>query len=75
VTEGLRSEHTKKAYAIAFNHFLDVTIKNKDLRILLYTKHSALESKIIDHITQLKDVEGIKLSQHNGASFRHIPFL
>jgi hypothetical protein len=24
VTEGLRSEHTKKAYANTFNHFLDV---------------------------------------------------
>jgi integrase len=57
VTEGLRSEHTKKAYANAFNHFLDVTIKNRDL--LLDTKHSALEPKIIDHITQLKDVEGL----------------
>jgi hypothetical protein len=30
VTEGLRSEHTKKAYANAFNHFLNMTIKNKD---------------------------------------------
>lgn len=73
VTEGLRSEHTKKAYANAFNHFLDVTIKNRDLRFLLDTKHSALGPKIIDHITQLKEVEGLSYRStmvHLSAIFR-----
>jgi integrase len=58
VTEGLKSKHTKVAYRIAFNHFLKVTIKNDgNLRALLDTKQNVIESKIIDHITYLKDVE------------------
>ena len=59
VTEGLKSKHTKIAYRIAFNHFLDITIKSKDVRALLNTKQNVVESKIIDHITYLKDVEGL----------------
>lgn len=46
VTEGLRSEHTKKAYANAFN--LDVTIKNRDScltqSILLWSPRSLITS-------------------------------
>ncbi|MGH9925899.1 MAG: tyrosine-type recombinase/integrase [Nitrososphaeraceae archaeon] len=59
VTEGLKSKHTKIAYRIAFNHFLDVTIKSKDRRALLNTKQNVIENRIIDHITYLKDVEGL----------------
>jgi integrase len=73
VTEGLRSDHTKKAYANTFNHLLDVTIKYRDFRFLLDTKHSALGPRIIDHITQLKDVEGLSYRStmvHLSAIFR-----
>lgn len=59
VTRGLKSKHTKTAYRIAFNHFQDVTIKSKDLRALLDTKQNVIEDKIIDHITSLKDGEGL----------------
>lgn len=59
VTEGLKSKHTKIAYRITFNHFLDVTIKSKDRRALLNTKQNVIENRIIDHITYLKDVEGL----------------
>lgn len=59
VTEGLKSKHTKTAYRIAFNHFLEITIKSRDLRALLDTKQKVIEDKIIDHLTYLKDVEGL----------------
>jgi integrase len=59
VTGGLKSKHTKTAYRIAFNHFLEIRIKSKDLRALLDTKRNVTEDKIIDHITYLKDVEGL----------------
>jgi RecG-like helicase len=57
VTEGLKSRDTKKVYQCAFNHFLEVTIKNQDRRALLNTKQSVVEGKIIDHVNHLKDVE------------------
>jgi len=59
VTEGLKSKYTKTAYQIAFSHFLDITIKSKDLRALLDTKQNIIEDKIIDHLTYLNDVEGL----------------
>lgn len=59
MTEGLKSKYTKTAYQIAFNHFLDITIKSKDLRALLDTKQNIIEDKIIDHLTYLNDVEGL----------------
>lgn len=57
VTDGLKSNHTKEAYRIAFNHFLKVTVKNDNRRALLDTKQNVIESKIIDHIIYLKDVQ------------------
>lgn len=57
VTEGLKSHHTKRAYHLAFNHFLRTTVKSDDLRTLLNTKQSVIESKIIDHIVYIKDVQ------------------
>lgn len=59
VTRGLKSEHTKRSYRQGFNNFLKATVKNDDPRILLDTKQSVIESKIIDHITYLKDVQGL----------------
>ena len=56
ITDGLRSKYTKISYRVAFNHFLDETIKHRDLRALLNTKQSVVESKIIDHVMYLKDV-------------------
>ena len=41
-TNGLTSPHTKRAYRLAFNHFIKTTVKNKDLRILLDTKQNAV---------------------------------
>jgi integrase len=58
VTEGLKSPHTIKAYRIAFEIFLKTTkVKNDDanLQALLDTKQNVIESKIIDHISYLKD--------------------
>jgi integrase len=57
ITAGLKSEHTKRAYSKAFDRFLKTTIKSDDCRALLDTKQSVIESKIIDHITYLKDVQ------------------
>lgn len=59
MTEGLQSKHTKIAYWIAFNHFLDITIKSKDRHALPDTKQKVIEDKIIDHITYLKAIEGL----------------
>lgn len=56
ITDGLKSKYTKISYRVAFNHFLDETIKHRDLRALLNTKQSVVESKIIDHVMYLKDV-------------------
>jgi hypothetical protein len=57
---------------MAFNHFLDVTIANKDLSALLNTKQSVIESKIIDYVTYLKHVERLTyrtISVHLSAIF------
>jgi integrase len=51
------SPQTKQTYRLAFEHFLKVTLKNDDLRMLLDTKPSVIESKVIDHIIRLRDVE------------------
>jgi hypothetical protein len=59
VTDGQKSKHTKRTHRVAFNHFLNVTVKNTDRRALLNTKQSVIESKIIDHVAYLKDVEGL----------------
>jgi integrase len=72
VIAGLKSKHTKRAYYMAFNHFLDVIIKSKDLSALLNTKQSVIESKIIDYVTYLKDVEKLTyrtISVHLSAIF------
>ena len=57
VTEGLKSRHTKEAYSLAFNQFIKVTVKSDNLRALLDTKQNVIESKIIDHIIHLRDVQ------------------
>jgi integrase len=57
VTDGLKSPHTKRAYSLAYDHFIDTTVKSDDRRALLDTKQDVIESKIIDHITYLKDVQ------------------
>lgn len=59
VTDGLKSPHTKRAYSLAYDHFIDTTVKSDDRRALLDTKQDVIESKIIDHITYLKDVQHI----------------
>jgi integrase len=72
VIAGLKSKHTKRAYHMAFNHFLDKTVKSKDLSALLNTKQSVIESKIIDYVTYLKDVERLTyrtISVHLSAIF------
>jgi integrase len=57
VTDGLTSPSSKETYRLAFNHFIKTTIKNDDLRTLINTKQYVVESKVIDHITYLKDVK------------------
>jgi hypothetical protein len=59
VTDGLKSKYTKITYDVAFNRFLNVAVGNDNLRSLLDTKPSVIESKIIDHVNYLKDIEGL----------------
>ena len=56
-TDGLTSAYTIHTYNQAFNRFIQITIKNDNFRILLDTKQSVVESKIIDHIKYLKDTQ------------------
>ena len=56
-TDGLTSPSTKRAYHLSFNHFIKTTVKNDNLRALLDTKQNVIESKIIDHITYLSEVQ------------------
>ncbi len=55
--DGLTSNYTTNTYRNAFNHFIKITVKNDNLRILLDTKQSVVESKIIDHIKYLNEVQ------------------
>jgi integrase len=55
--DGLTSNYTKNTYHNVFEHFIKITVKNKDLRVLLDTKQSVIESKIIDHIKYLHEVQ------------------
>jgi integrase len=54
--DGLTSNYTKNTIIIN-DHFSKTTVKNKDLRVLLDTKQSVVESKIIDHIKYLHEVQ------------------
>src|SRR5918994_1368971 len=54
--DGLTSNYTKYTYHNTFDYFIKTTVKNKDLRALLDTKQSVIESKIIDHIRYLHEV-------------------
>jgi integrase len=56
-TDGLTSLATKQMYHLAFNHFIKTNVRNDNLRALLDTKQSVIESRIIDHLTYLKDVQ------------------
>jgi hypothetical protein len=51
--DGLISSYTRSTYRNAFNLFINVTVKNDNLRVLLDTKQSVVESKVIDHIKYL----------------------
>jgi len=62
VTEGLKSKYTKDTYRIAFQTFLNETVKNPDLGALLDLKTSVIEMKIISHIEYLKKVKKVRLS-------------
>lgn len=55
--DGLTSNYTKNTYRNAFNHFIKITVKKENLRVLLDTKQSVVESKIIDHIKYLNEVQ------------------
>ena len=57
VTDGLKSPQTKDTYRLAFEHFLKVTVGNDNLRALIDTRQNVIESKIIDHIIHLRDVQ------------------
>jgi hypothetical protein len=54
VTEGLKSNFTKATYRITFQTFINETVKNPDLGVLLDLKTSVIESKIISLIKYLK---------------------
>jgi integrase len=55
--DGLTSNYTKNTYRNAFNHFIKITLKNDNVKVLLDTKQSVVESKIIDHIKYLNEVQ------------------
>ena len=56
-TDGLTSPSTKRAYRLSFNHFIKTIVKNDNRRELLDTMQNEIESKIIDHITHLNEVQ------------------
>ena len=62
VTEGLKSHPTRDTYRIAFQIFLNDTVKNQDLSTLLDLKLTVIESKIISHIEYLRNVKKVKHS-------------
>ncbi|MGB8085242.1 MAG: hypothetical protein WCF07_03000, partial [Nitrososphaeraceae archaeon] len=62
VTEGLKSQATRDTYRIAFQIFLNDTVKNQDLSTLLDLKLTVIESKIISHIEYLRNVKKVKHS-------------
>jgi hypothetical protein len=51
------SNCTKSTYCNVFNHFIKTTVKNDNLKALLDTKQNVIESKIIDHIKYLHEVQ------------------
>jgi integrase len=55
--DGLTSNYTKNTYRNTFNHFIKITVKNDNRRVLLDTKQSVVESKIINHIKYLNEVQ------------------
>jgi RecG-like helicase len=72
VTEGLKSAQTVKAYQQAFEIFLKATVKHRDLQGLLDTKQNVIESKIIDHISYLKDgrkLTHLSIKMHHSGIF------
>lgn len=62
VTEGLPSPHSKRVYLYTFNHFIKTTVKDDNVRTLLNTKQSVVESKIIDHMNYLKNIQHLSYS-------------
>lgn len=55
--DGLTSNYTRNTYRNAFDHFIKITAKNDNLRVLLDTKQSVIESRIIGHIKYLNEVQ------------------
>jgi integrase len=55
--DGLTSSYTKNTYRYAFDNFIKITVKNDNLRVLLETKQSVVEYKIISHIKYLNEVQ------------------
>jgi hypothetical protein len=71
--DGLTSSYTKNTYRYAFNHFIKITVKNDNLRVLLDTKQSVVEFKIIDHIKYLNEVQHLgylSIQTHLSGIFR-----
>jgi hypothetical protein len=56
---------------LAFNHFIKITVKNDDLRVLLDTKQNVVKSKIIDTLTATEGCSTPKLSEYSNPFFRH----
>lgn len=60
VTDRLKSSDTKRTYRHAFEHFIEITVKNDDCQTLVDTNAYVIESKIISHIEYLKEVKKLK---------------
>ena len=56
-TDGLTSDCTRNTYNNVFNHFIKITVKNDNLRVLLDTKQNVIESKIVNHLKYLHEVQ------------------
>jgi hypothetical protein len=55
--DGLTSSYTKNTYRYSFDNFIKITVKNDNLRVLLETKQSIVEYKLISHIKYLNEVQ------------------
>ncbi len=49
---------------------IKITVKNDNLRVLLDTKQSVVESKIIDHIKYLNEVKHLDMTEEDAEEFQ-----
>jgi hypothetical protein len=55
ITDGLRSQYTRRVYRLAFEQFLRDGAKTSDLQVLLDYKPKVIEQMVIGYIEMLRD--------------------